>query len=89
MTGCDPEKEYNPANPVLSNTVPHPFNKYHLVSLGGSVIDQSSQQRYNLSGTYMAYQPSMSFEGTICREQGGPSLDFSCQGIHPVKIFRF
>ena len=80
MTGCDPEKEYNPANPVLSNTVPHPFNKYHLVSLGGSVIDQSSQQRYNLSGTYMAYQPSMSFEGTICREQGGPSLGFSCQG---------
>ena len=76
MTGCDPEKEFNPADPVLSNTVPHPFNKFHLVTLGGSVTDQASQQRYNLSGVYLAYQPSMSFEGTICREQGGPSSNF-------------
>ena len=80
MTGCDPEKEFNPADPVLSNTVPHPFNKFHLVTLGGSVTDQASEQRYNLSGVYFAYQPSMSFEGTICREQGGPSSNFGCQG---------
>ena len=88
MIGCDPEKDYNPANPVLSNTVPHPFNKFHLLNLGGSVIDQSSQQRYNLSGIFMAYQPSMSFEGTICREQGGPSSNFGCEENPPSQNFQ-
>ena len=80
ITGCDPEKEFNPANPVLSQTVPHPFNKFHLRYLGGTVVDQASEKRFNLSGTYMAYQPTMSFEGNICVEQSTASINYTCQG---------
>ena len=88
LTGCDPEKEFNPANPVLSQTVPHPFNEFHLKHLGGSVLDQASQQRLNLSGIYMAYQPSMSFEGQICFEQGAPSTNFTCEGNPSSQSFQ-
>ncbi len=87
LIGCDPEKEFNPANPDLSQTVPHPFDKFHLMNLGGTVVDQASKQRYNLSGTYTAYQASMNFDGTICREQGSPSLNFSCQGNSSSQSF--
>lgn len=69
IVGCDPEKEYNPANPDFSQAPSSPFDQFHLKSLVGKVENRNPMQRYNIVGQYQAYSSVMSFEGLICEER--------------------